>query len=102
MTTLSIRIPTTLDERLSREARAARVPRSTVVREALTDFVARKERERFMTEFVAAARALARSSGDSLSVAEELLPLENEALDLSERSARGTGAKAAPRRRERR
>ncbi len=71
MTTLSIRIPTAPNERLSRKARAARVPRSVVVRDALADFVARKEEERFITELVAAAKALARSPTGSLALAEE-------------------------------
>lgn len=79
---------------LSREAPTARVPRSAVVREAPTDFVARKARESFMTEFVAAAKSLARSPEESLAVAEELLPLENEALEISERKTRKSSSRS--------
>ena len=55
MPALSLRLPEDLDHRLEDEARLERLPRSEVVRIAITDYLARRERERFMAELVAAA-----------------------------------------------
>jgi len=55
---------------------------------ATAEFLDREERERFLQSLVAAAR---RAYGDptirkeALAMAEEALPLDNEALDLAER-----------------
>jgi hypothetical protein len=58
-----------------------------VVRDLVADYLARRERERFMAELAAAARALANDPeavAESLEIAEDFLPLDNEALDLAE------------------
>lgn len=84
MSTLSIRLPERLDEFLAEEARLSRRNRSELVREAIAEYLERQKRERFMAEMVAAARALARHGDEAVAIAEEFLPLENEALDLAE------------------
>ena len=62
MTSLSIRLPDELESRLSLEARREGKPRSEVIREAIAEYVVRKERERFMLEVATAASAIARDS----------------------------------------
>ena len=46
--------------------------------------------EEFVEEFLRAARALA-SDPEAISIAEEFLPLENEALELVEHTSRREG-----------
>jgi predicted transcriptional regulator len=87
MGTLSIRLPDALDRQLQEEARLAEKTRSELVRDLVADYLARRERERFMAELAAAARALANDPeavAESLEIAEDFLPLDNEALDLAE------------------
>jgi predicted transcriptional regulator len=57
MPALSLRLPDELEHRLEEEADREGVPRSEVVRQAISDYLARRERERFMAELVAEARA---------------------------------------------
>ena len=67
-----------------------------IARAAITEFLDRKERERFLGVFVAEARAAYGDTAlrkEALAIAEEALPLDNEALDLAER---GPGAQAKP------
>ncbi len=104
MGALSLRLPDDLETRLDEEARRAGVARSEVARVAITEFLHRKERERFLAAFVAEARA---AYGDpairqeALAIAEEALPLDNEALDLAERAyaAQAKSARASRKRR---
>lgn len=90
MGAMSLRLPEQVESRLAEEARRAGVARSEVARAAITEFLDRKERDRFLGVFVAEARA---AYGDpvvrkeALAIAEEALPLDNEALDLAERGA---------------
>jgi predicted transcriptional regulator len=87
MSTLSIRLPDALDRQLQEEARLADKTRSELVRDLVADYLARRERERFMAELAAAAHALAadpEAIAESLQIAEDFLPLDNEALDLAE------------------
>jgi predicted transcriptional regulator len=87
MSTLSIRLPDALDRQLQEEARLAEKTRSELVRDLVADYLVRRERERFMAELAAAARALANDPeavAESLEIAEDFLPLDNEALDLAE------------------
>jgi hypothetical protein len=54
---------------------------------AIAEFLARRERERFLAAFVAEARAAYGNPairGEALAIAEEALPLDNEALDGAE------------------
>lgn len=78
MPSLSLRLPDELDHRLEKEARRAGVPRSEVARMAITEFLVRRERERFMAEMVAEART-AYADED---LRREALGLEKDFLDL--------------------
>lgn len=52
MTTLSIRFPEELERKLDEEARLAHKGRSELVREAVQEYVQRREKERFMQGMV--------------------------------------------------
>ena len=96
MGAMSLRLPEQVESRLAEEARRAGVARSEVARAAITDFLDRKERERFLGVFVAEAKAAYDDPAvrnEALAIAAEALPLDNEALDLAER---GPSARAKP------
>jgi metal-responsive CopG/Arc/MetJ family transcriptional regulator len=87
MATLTLRLPDELDARLSRFAALEEISRSELARTALDGFLRELERKRFMDEMVAAARVLAtnpEARAESIAIAEEFLPLDNEALDIAE------------------
>jgi predicted transcriptional regulator len=87
MTAISLMLPDDLDAKLDAEAKLSDRPRSELLRDALAEYLARRERERFMAEVVRAAKALAEDPAarrEALEVAEEFLPLDNEALDIAE------------------
>lgn len=87
MTAISLRLPEELEAKLAQEAKLEGKPRSEIAREAIAEFLARRERERFMAEMVAAARALAsdpEARREAIELAEEAVALDNEALDLAE------------------
>jgi predicted transcriptional regulator len=87
MSVISLRLPDDLEANLEEEARLSNRPRSEIARDAIADYLARLERERFLASLEAAARNLAsnpESSSEALSVAEQFLPLDNEALALGE------------------
>lgn len=87
MSTLSIRLPDALDRQLQEEARRADKTRSELVRDIVAEYLNRQKRARFMAELTEEAR---RAYSDpeirreALEIAEDFLPLENEALDLAE------------------
>ncbi|MBI1922532.1 MAG: CopG family transcriptional regulator [Geobacter sp.] len=87
MPALSLRLAEDLEHRLEEEAHREGLPRSEVVRQAISDYLARRERERFMAELVAEART---GYGDenirreALEMAEEGMVTSNEALDITE------------------
>lgn len=86
MSTLSLRIPDDLDKQLEEEASRANKSRSELVRDAVADYLARKEKERFLGDFVAEARAGYANAAirqDAQAIADDFLPVENEALDPS-------------------
>ncbi len=84
MSTLSLRIPDDLDKQLEEEALRENKSRSELVRDAVADYLARKEKERFLGDFVAEARAgyaNAELRQDAQTIADDFLPAENEVLD---------------------
>lgn len=81
MALISIRLPEDLDAELSREAQARQRPKSELAREAIVEYLARRERERFLGAIARAARA---EGDDGVALAEDALPFDNEALDLAE------------------
>jgi predicted transcriptional regulator len=56
MAALSLRLPDDLEARLNREAKAEGRPRSEVAREAIAEYLARREKERFMGELATELR----------------------------------------------
>jgi metal-responsive CopG/Arc/MetJ family transcriptional regulator len=61
--------------------------RSELVRTALEKFLRDQAREQLLAEMVEAARFLAtnpEARAESIAIAEEFLPLDNEALDIAE------------------
>ena len=87
MGAISLRLPDDLERKLATEADLAGRPRSEVIRDALAQFIAQRERARFMAELAAEARV---GYGDpqlrreALDMAEEAVALGNQALDLAE------------------
>ena len=87
MSILSIRLPDELDRQLQEEARRAEKTRSELVRDIVAEYLVKQEKARFMAELVEEAR---RAYSDpeicreALEIAEDFLPLENEALDIAE------------------
>lgn len=58
MGNLSVRLTEEVERGLDRETELSGKSRSDLVREAIGEYLTRKERERFMAEMVAAAKAL--------------------------------------------
>jgi metal-responsive CopG/Arc/MetJ family transcriptional regulator len=88
MPALTLRVPEALEARLDREASLEGVPRSEIVRDAIEEFLARRERNRLVDSYVQESRALYGNSAgqaEALALAEEALPFDNEALDRSTR-----------------
>lgn len=77
MTAISVRLPEELEAQLTHEAAIEGKARSEVAREAIAEYLARREQERFMAGMVAAAKALAT---DSAAMA-EALELANDSAD---------------------
>ena len=84
MSIVSIRLPDDVERRLALEAERTHRGKSEIARDAIIDYLERQERERFISQLVRAARA--RGDEEALSLAEEALPLDNEALEASENS----------------
>jgi predicted DNA-binding protein len=101
MSAISLRIPDELEHRLEQESRHAGVPRSEIARTAIEAYLDRVERDRFLTGFIAEARA---TYGDStnrmeaLELAEEALLTDNEVLDQAEARVAGHPAGGGRRR----
>lgn len=92
MDNLSLRLPEDLQERLAAEAKRAHKKRSELAREAIADYLHRQERDRFIAEFMAEARAFAKdpkARREAQELAEEGLLSDNEALDIAEGRAPG-------------
>jgi hypothetical protein len=86
MSLISLRLPDELDALLNREARTSKRAKSEIARTAIADYLRKQERERFMAEYVRSA--LRRDPAEALAMAEEALPLDNEALALAESGGR--------------
>ncbi|NOV30935.1 ribbon-helix-helix protein, CopG family [Methylomonas sp. ZR1] len=59
MPAISLRLPDDVEANLKAEAQLEGKSQSEIARLAITEYLARRKRERFMAEMVAAARALA-------------------------------------------
>jgi predicted transcriptional regulator len=101
MSIISLRLPEALERLLAREAEIEQKGRSEIARDAIAEYLARRERQRFLGEIARAARA--RDGAEARALADAALPLDNEALDLVEgRKARQPRARYGARRKPRR
>ncbi len=81
MGALSLRLPDDFDTRLENEARLEGKTRSEIARQAIAEFLERREKERFMAEMVAAAQALAADPDARREALEMANDLADEGLD---------------------
>jgi len=87
MGTLTLRLPEKLDARLTVLAAQTRQNRSELARTALEKFLCEQERKQFMDMLVSEAKAAYANESfrrEAREIAEDFLPLDNEALDLAE------------------
>lgn len=92
MPAISLRLPEEIETRLAEEERLEGRPRAEVIRAAIVEYVARRERERFMDELVAEARHAYSDPAfrdEARELAEEAIVTGNEALDIAEGRAPG-------------
>ncbi len=87
MQTLTIRLSDELEQGLEEEARLSRRPSTELAEEAIAAFLDERRRDRFQDSLARAADALGRDR-ETLDLAEEFLPLDNEALELAEAPTR--------------
>jgi predicted DNA-binding protein len=83
MAIVSIRLPDDVALSLNREAERTQRAKSEIARDAIAEYLKRQERDRFLVEIARAARAS--SESEALELADEALPLDNEALEKTER-----------------
>lgn len=105
MAGLSLRLPEDLEARLDAEARRDGVARSEVARTAITEFLDRRERERYVAAFIAEARsayAVPEIRNEALALAEEAMPLDNEGLRVAEARGRYSSASISRAKKKRR
>ncbi|MBM5811025.1 MAG: ribbon-helix-helix protein, CopG family [Gammaproteobacteria bacterium] len=82
MRLISLRLPDEIQSSLERESARVQRPKSELARDAIAEYLERRERQRFEADLARAARA--RSNTEALAVAAEALPLDNESLDLAD------------------
>lgn len=90
MTAISVRLPDEIETRLAEEARLEGRPRSEVAREAIAEYLERREKERFMAEMVEEVRrayADPEIRRESLEIAEEGMGDFFDAITADERAA---------------
>jgi metal-responsive CopG/Arc/MetJ family transcriptional regulator len=79
---ISVRLTDEIDTQLDHEAAAALRRKSELIRDAIANFLELQERARFRKRLLAAANV--RAPAEALAIAEEFLPLDNEALAIVE------------------
>lgn len=87
MATLTLRLPDNLDRQLTVLAAQTQQNRSELVRTALEKFLRDQERKQLMDALVSEAKAAYADEAvrrEAREIAEEFLPLDNEALDIAE------------------
>jgi len=98
MATLTLRLPDNLDRQLTMLAAQTHQNRSELARTALEKFLRDQAREQLLAGMVEAFRFLAtnpEARAHSLAIAEEFLPLDIEALALSEGRKNGEPGSSA-------
>ena len=87
MATLTLRLPDNLDRQLTLLAKQTHQNRSELARTALEKFLRDQERKQFMDTLVSEAKAAYADESvrrEAREIAEDFLPLDNEALDIAE------------------
>lgn len=87
MSNISVRLPDDVLRQLQEEARVTRKKRSELIREAVVDYLERSERDRFLEEMVAEARAGYGDPGtreEALRIDEDFSALDEEPDDDNE------------------
>jgi predicted transcriptional regulator len=90
MTAISLRLPDDIEANLKAEAQLEGKTQSEIARQAITEYLARREKERFMAKMVAAGRALAadpQARAESREIAEDLVDEGLDAIVAAERAA---------------
>ncbi len=77
MSAISLRLPDDFDSRLEEEARLEGKTRSEIARQAIAEFLERREKERFMAELVEEAR---RAYADP-AIRKEAMEIANDTVD---------------------
>ncbi|MBS3965363.1 MAG: ribbon-helix-helix protein, CopG family [Methylomonas sp.] len=83
MPAISLRLSDDVEANLKAEAQLEGKSQSEIARLAITEYLARRERERFMAEMVAAGRAMAndpQAKAEALAIAEDFAAAD-DALD---------------------
>lgn len=89
MSAISLRLSDELDARLKAEAQYEGKPQSEIARLAIVEYLEHREKERFMTEIINAARALATdpaASTESQELEEDLVAEGLDAIIETEKS----------------
>lgn len=87
MGTLNLRLPENLDRQLTALAAQTHQNRSALARTALEKFLREQEQKQFMDTLVSEAKAAYADESfrrEAREIAEDFLPLDNEALDIAE------------------
>ncbi|MDO9161180.1 MAG: ribbon-helix-helix protein, CopG family [Methylococcaceae bacterium] len=90
MTAISLRLPDDIEANLKAEAQLEGKTQSEIARQAITEYLARREKERFMAKMIAAGRALAadpQAWAESREIAEGLADEGLDAIIAAERAA---------------
>jgi predicted transcriptional regulator len=92
MPAISLRLPDDVEANLKAEAQLEGKSQSEIARLAITEYLARRERERFMAKMVEAARALAndpQTRAEALQIAEDFDAVDDglDRLIAEERAA---------------
>lgn len=83
MTTISLRLPDTLSQRLEQEMASSHQSRSELIRLALENFLHERQRQRLLSAFAAEVALLDRE--EIASLAADFADAEDEALERAER-----------------
>jgi metal-responsive CopG/Arc/MetJ family transcriptional regulator len=83
MTTISLRLPDTLSQRLEQEMVSSHQSRSELIRLALENFLHERQRQRLLSAFAAEAALLDRE--EIAALAADFADAEDEALERAER-----------------
>ena len=85
MSVITLRLDDQLEERLKKEMSLEKKSRSDLVRDALEAYLRQQEQSRLMQALIQEMKSLPyKAQEQSRAMAEEALPLDNEALDLAE------------------